>query len=122
MLSTVPWVEDNAVTLADRIPAFMGPEDKEVRELQLIINAVVTEFNFNMLAAPQASESERWAVETKNMTLFRKPADQEDGRLMSQSNHLVGVWMLVSVIESEREKQWGTKVKRQKREGEAVKK
>ena len=47
------------MTLADRIPAFMGPEDNEVRELQLIINAVVTESNFNMLAAPQASESER---------------------------------------------------------------
>ena len=56
------------------------------------------------------------------MTLFRKPADQEDGRLMSQSNHLVGVWMLVSVTESEREKQCGTKVKRQNREGETVKK
>ena len=27
------------------------------------------------------------------MTLFIKPADQEDGRLMSENNHLVGVWM-----------------------------
>lgn len=34
------------------------------------------------------------------MTLFRKLADGEDGRLMSQSNHLVGVWVPVSFIES----------------------
>ena len=25
------------------------------------------------------------------MSLFRKPADQEDGRLMSQNNHLWGL-------------------------------
>ena len=36
------------------------------------------------------------------MTLFGKPADQKDGRLMSQSNHFVGVWMPGSFIESER--------------------
>ena len=54
------------------------------------------------------------------MTLFRKPADQEDGRLMSQSNHLVMVWMPVSLVESERKKQGGIKVKRQNREEEAV--
>ena len=59
------------------------------------------------------------------MTLFRKPADQEDGRLMSQNNHLVRVWMPGSFIEPEREMmrklskkgrieretQWGSKVK-----------
>ena len=27
------------------------------------------------------------------MTLFRKPADQEDGRIMSQNNHHLEVWM-----------------------------
>ena len=37
------------------------------------------------------------------MTLFRKPADGEDGRLMSQNNHLIRVWMPVYFIESERE-------------------
>ena len=37
------------------------------------------------------------------MTLFRKLADQTDGRLMSQSNHLIGAWMPGSFIESERE-------------------
>ena len=33
------------------------------------------------------------------MTLFEKPVDWEDGRLMSQNNHLIGVWMPVSFIE-----------------------
>ena len=33
------------------------------------------------------------------MTLFRKPADQEDGRLMSENSHLVGVWMSVYFID-----------------------
>jgi len=27
------------------------------------------------------------------MTLFGRPADQEDGRLMSQNNHFISVWM-----------------------------
>ena len=39
---------------------------------------------------------------------------------MSQSNHFVMVWMLVSLVESERKKQGGIKVKRQNREEEAV--
>ena len=33
------------------------------------------------------------------MTLFGKLEDREDGRLMSQNNHLVGVWILGSFIE-----------------------
>ena len=33
------------------------------------------------------------------MTLFEKPVDWEDGRLMSQNNYLIGVWMPVSFIE-----------------------
>ena len=32
------------------------------------------------------------------MTLLGKLADQEDGRLKSQNNHLIGVWMPVSFI------------------------
>ena len=32
----------------------------------------------------------RQGVEARNMTLFGKLADQEDGRIMSQNNHLVG--------------------------------
>ena len=43
-------------------------------------------------------------VEARNMTLFRKPADREDGRLVSLKNHLLRVWMPVSFIESERER------------------
>ena len=39
---------------------------------------------------------------------------------MPQNNHLVGVWMPGSFVESERKKQGGTEVKRQDREGEAV--
>ena len=37
------------------------------------------------------------------MILFRKQTDQEDGRLISQSNHFVGFWIPVSFTESERE-------------------
>ena len=62
------------------------------------------------------------------MTLFGKPADREDGRLISQRNHLVRVWMPGSFLDSERErererereKQRGTQIKRQNREEEAV--
>ena len=58
----------------------------------------------------------------KENNLLRKLVDQEDSRLMSQSNHLVSVWMPDSFTEPEREKQLRSKVKRQKREGEAVRK
>ena len=37
--------------------------------------------------------TEEWGVGARNATSFRKPANQEDGRLMSQNNHLVRVWM-----------------------------
>ena len=36
------------------------------------------------------------------MTLFGKPADGEDDRLVSPKNHLIGVWMPVSFIEQRR--------------------
>ena len=39
-----------------------------------------------------------------NMTLFGKLADREDGRLMSQSNYLAGIWMSDSFMEPERER------------------
>ena len=39
------------------------------------------------------------------MTLFGKPADREDGRLISQRNHLVRVWMPGSFLDSERERE-----------------
>ena len=63
----------------------------------------VTESKLTLLATWEASESKGQSVEARNMTLFRKPADQEDGRLMSQNNHLVRVWMPDSFIEPERE-------------------
>ena len=33
------------------------------------------------------------------MTLFRKPEDREDGRLVSLNNRLLRAWMPVSFIE-----------------------
>ena len=47
----------------------------------------------------------------KAETLVREPANWEDGRLVPQNNHLVGVWMPGFFYRSERKKQWGTKVK-----------
>jgi len=44
-------------------------------------------------------EPERQGVEARNTTLLGRAADREDGRLMSQSNHLVGVWKQGSFIE-----------------------
>jgi len=37
------------------------------------------------------------------MTLFRELADWKDGRLMSQNNHLVRAWTLVSFMDQ----RWG---------------
>ena len=56
------------------------------------IHEIVTESNLTLLTTWQPNESERRGVEAKNMTLFGKPADRGDGRLMSQSNHLVEIW------------------------------
>ena len=61
----------------------------------------------------------------KEKALIREPADQEDGRLAPQNNHLTGVLMPVCFIDQregsseeeksegriERERQWGSKVK-----------
>ena len=44
------------------------------------------------------------------MTLFGKLADREDDRLMSQNNHLIGVWMPDSFIKQR--EGGGSKVKR----------
>ena len=53
----------------------------------------LTESKLALLTTQQANDSKRQSVEARSITLFRKPADQEDDRLMSQSNHLVRVWM-----------------------------
>ena len=50
----------------------------------------MTESKLSLLTPPKANESERRGVEARNMTLFGEPADQEDGKLMSQNNPLVG--------------------------------
>ena len=42
----------------------------------------VTESKLTLLITHQANESERHDIETRKVTLFRKPADQ-DGRLAS---------------------------------------
>ena len=47
-----------------------------------------------------------------NMTSFEKPADREDGRLMSQNNHLVGVWMPGSFMDQS----WGEVSKQSKKD------
>ena len=49
----------------------------------------MTESKFALLAIQQATKSERQGVGARNTTLFRKPADLEDGRLISQINHLI---------------------------------
>ena len=54
----------------------------------------VTKAKLALLAALPDNKSE-----TRNTTLFGKPADREDSRLKSQNNHLIRVWMPVSFIE-----------------------
>lgn len=46
------------------------------------------------------------------MILFRKPADQEDGRQMSQNNHVFRAWMSDSFMDQRWGRRWGNKVKR----------
>ena len=48
-----------------------------------------TKSKFTLLSSPQANKSEIIGIEAMNMTLFGKPADQEDGRLMFQNNDLI---------------------------------
>ena len=47
----------------------------------------VTESNHALFTKGQANESERLGVKATNVTLFRKPTDQEDGSITL--NHLV---------------------------------
>ena len=63
----------------------------------------VTEFKLALLVRQEVSEFERQGVETRNVTLFGKLTQQEDGRLMSQNHHLFGVWMLGSFMDQ----RWG---------------
>ena len=45
----------------------------------------------------------RQGIEARSLPLFGKLADREDGRLMSQNNHLVSFWTPGSFIEQ----RWG---------------
>ena len=63
------------------------------------------------LLARQANKSKRWGVGARNMTLFRKPAVQGDGRPASPNNHLAGAWMTCSFMD-QRWGKWENKVKR----------
>ena len=67
---------------------------EEVRILPspLLPGPDVTKSRLILLAVQQASESKKAGVEKRNV------ADQEDGRLMSQNNRLVGVWTPGSFI------------------------
>ena len=63
--------------------------------------------------------NQRQDVEIRNTSLFGKPANWEDGKVMSQKNHLIRVWMPgsfiapeIEVSRIEKESQWGSKVKR----------
>ena len=49
----------------------------------------VTSSKLTLLAAREANKSKGRGVEGRNMTLCRKPADPEDGRLTSQNNYLL---------------------------------
>ena len=54
-----------------------------------------TKSKLALLAVPQAnkykrSEIRRPGVEGRNTTLSGKPADREDGRIMSQNSHFLG--------------------------------
>jgi len=64
-----------------------------------------------LFATQEASESEGQRVEERSTTLFGKPDDREDGRLMSQNNHLVGVWMPGSFMDQ----RWGEVRKQSKK-------
>ena len=56
--------------------------------------------------------TERWAVEARNTTLFRKPAHWVDGRLMSRNNHLPLGLDARFFYRTEKDWSWGSKVKR----------
>ena len=64
-----------------------------------------------LLTTWQANKSERWGTEAKNIIIFWKLAYQEDGRLMSQNNHLIRSKFKV-LLQNRGGGRWGNKVKR----------
>ena len=71
----------------------------------------VTESKLTLLTTWQANKSERQGTEARNKILFGKPADWEDGRLMSQINTLIRLWMPPGSFSNQRWRRWGNKVK-----------
>ena len=59
----------------------------------------VTEAKLTLLTTWQASKSGKEMLKQGIGSVFGKPADQKDGRLVSQKNHLMGFWMPVYFIE-----------------------
>ena len=57
-----------------------------------------TESKLTLLTARQANESQRWDAEAREIPLFGKSGDREDGRLAPQNKHLIEVWMPGSFI------------------------
>ena len=76
-----------------------------------ITSGHVTQSKLALFTAREVSESKRRSVKARNTTLFRKPADQVDGRLMCQNNYLVGVWMPGSFMDQ----RWGEVRKQSKK-------
>ena len=59
-----------------------------------LIYHTATKSKLTLLTARQANKSKRWSGEARNT----KSVDWEDGRLVSQNNHLIGVWIPGSFI------------------------
>ena len=68
----------------------------------------VTESKLTLLTAQQATESKKRGVEGRK-TLIGEPADREDGRLVPQNHHLIGVWMPGSFIDQKRNEELKSK-------------
>lgn len=58
----------------------------------LLSNGNVSTVTGSKLTVQRDNESET-GVEARNRTSFREPAGPEDGKLLSQNNRLVRVWM-----------------------------
>ena len=68
-----------------------------------LLSSLFLSLSLSSLCSPHDRPiSGRSGVEARKKTLFRKLAERENGRLMSQNKHLFRVWMPVSFIEHRR--------------------
>ena len=68
-----------------------------------LLSSLFLSLSLSSLCSPHDRPiSGRSGVEARKTTLFRKLAERENGRLMSQNKHLFRVWMPVSFIEHRR--------------------